>query len=180
MAKTHSTSLPKRKQGQRYHPPIEERLAKYTHKFTGPDACWIWIAARDGCGYGTLNFHKKGYKAHRFIYEREYGPIDRGMLVLHKCDVPSCVRPDHLFLGTNKDNKTDSVNKRRHAHGRRLPNATLDAATVLRIRELYATDRRYFSSNKSRGRYDRKTIAAMCNATYRAVDYVIGGGWKHV
>jgi hypothetical protein len=74
---------------------------------SGP--CWIWTGHRNNRGYGTLG---KNY-AHRYSYEKCCGPIPRGLCVLHRCDNPPCVRPDHLFLGTRKDNALDMSAKRR-------------------------------------------------------------------
>ena len=64
-------------------------------------------------GYGRLRVDGKKVLAHRASYEEFNGVITDGLLVCHVCDTPSCINPDHLFLGTNKDNYTDSVNKGR-------------------------------------------------------------------
>lgn len=82
------------------------------------DACWVWLSARDPNGYGRLTVFdaaKGGYRprlAHRVAFSLTRG--DPGDLcVLHKCDNPPCVRPDHLFLGTRADNMADCVQKGR-------------------------------------------------------------------
>jgi hypothetical protein len=76
-----------------------------------PEAgCWIWNLGKLSEGYG---WHIKE-KAHRFIYRIFIGPIPDNLHVLHKCDVPCCVNPKHLFLGTMSDNIKDCVLKGRH------------------------------------------------------------------
>jgi hypothetical protein len=62
--------------------------------------CWLWTAALLKDGYGGFKVERKMLRAHRFAWERKHGPIPKGMVVCHKCDVPGCVNPDHLFLGT--------------------------------------------------------------------------------
>jgi len=79
--------------------------------------CWIWMAAVQSKGYGSC--HIKGAKeslAHRISWTVYRGFIPSGMCVLHRCDVPSCVNPDHLFLGTKHDNSQDMVGKGRHGN----------------------------------------------------------------
>ncbi len=72
--------------------------------------CWIWTGYVGHDGYGQ---HGRSGKAHRLAWELTVGPIPDGLNVLHRCDTPVCVRPEHLFLGTSADNSIDMVRKGR-------------------------------------------------------------------
>lgn len=79
--------------------------------------CWIWTAGKSHNGYGKIEITGNGFKrterAHRVSYQQFVGPIPKGLLVLHSCDNPSCINPDHLFIGTQKDNIRDREDKKR-------------------------------------------------------------------
>lgn len=75
--------------------------------------CWEWVASGDSDGYGQLMVGKRMKKAHRVAWELANGPIPDGSFVCHHCDNPSCVRPSHLFLGSNSENMRDMVRKGR-------------------------------------------------------------------
>lgn len=77
------------------------------------DECWEWIAHKNNDGYGCFGFDGKVEGAHRIAYQLYVGEIPEGLCVCHRCDNPSCVRPDHLFLGTQADNMHDRDNKGR-------------------------------------------------------------------
>lgn len=83
---------------------------------------------------------KGPYMAHRLSYEAFCGPIPDGMYVMHKCDVPSCINPDHLCLGSHQDNMADRNAKKRHAHGNRHGKARLTEDAVRFIRRSDETD----------------------------------------
>jgi HNH endonuclease len=82
-------------------------------KVAKTDHCWTWEGSRHPQGYGTLSVGRKTVRAHRFSYELANGPFDASLDVCHHCDNPSCVRPDHLFLGTARDNMRDASRKGR-------------------------------------------------------------------
>lgn len=85
--------------------------------------CWNWKASKDRKGYGIC--HSGTYdRAHRVMWKVMLGDIPAGLCVLHKCDNPSCVNPDHLFLGTNIDNVKDRQSKGRTARGERHRSVT--------------------------------------------------------
>jgi hypothetical protein len=77
--------------------------------------CWIWTEGCDKDGYGKVQIQKKSLRAHRCAWMLFRGDLPDDLCVLHRCDVPSCVNPDHLFLGTNQDNTADRVRKGRGA-----------------------------------------------------------------
>jgi len=96
-----------------------ELAERFWNKVDRSGECWLWTAATHDFGYGWFRLpHKKEY-AHRVAYELAYGPIANDLWVLHRCDNPPCVRPDHLFLGTHRDNMNDATQKRRMAFGDR-------------------------------------------------------------
>lgn len=79
--------------------------------------CWVWLGARDARGYGRLRRRGRYVKAHRYVWTITNGEIPEGLFACHHCDNPPCVRPDHLFLGTQSDNARDMVAKGRSASG---------------------------------------------------------------
>lgn len=110
-----------------------ERLWRHTDKAPGQGPkgkCWLWTGDKSDKGYGKLEFCVGGsrtlkpskskvrscvIRAHRLSYLLHHGEIPFGLKVLHKCDMPACIRPSHLFLGTERSNFVDSVRKGRHS-----------------------------------------------------------------
>ncbi|HEU4345899.1 MAG TPA: HNH endonuclease signature motif containing protein [Candidatus Binatia bacterium] len=126
-------------------------------------------------GYGIYHFLGKAYRCHRLSWILEKGGIPEGMCVLHRCDVPLCVNPKHLFLGTRNDNNQDMVAKGRASrHGRRLGCGVhakkLDAASVVKMVD-----------QKRLGKLSQREIArraGVSDATFRAI--LKGKVWSHV
>ncbi len=134
--------------------------------------CWIWTGCKNEKGYGKFNPGFEPTKAHRFSYEEFVGPIPHSLWVLHQCDNPSCVRPAHLFLGTNKDNTQDKMDKDRHVKGETNGRAILTEEDVREIR------RRYRRGSYVSGSY---ALAREFGMSHGAVNEIVTGKtWKHV
>lgn len=86
---------------------------RFWSKVEKAEGCWLWTAYRDDDGYGSIRVGRKAELAHRVAWWLTNGPIPPGLHVLHRCDRPECVNPDHLFLGTQLDNVVDMYRKGR-------------------------------------------------------------------
>ena len=142
-----------------------------------PDGCWEWSGARDKNGYGQTKIGMRSVKAHRKIWAMLYGGIPEGLMILHHCDNPPCVRPNHLFLGTAKTNRQDAASKGHipppiHLRqvGENNPSAKLTADDVRDIRARYAT-----------GTISQKTLGEEFGLEQASVSHIIHRkSWKHI
>lgn len=85
--------------------------------FYSPDGCWYWTKTINLNGYGIMSLGRKMKSCHRISFFIHNGKLPHNLLVCHACDNTLCVNPNHLFLGTHKDNTQDMVKKGRHMHG---------------------------------------------------------------
>lgn len=98
------------------------------------NGCWEWQGPRNNCGYGQVwvmvGNKQRGLLVHRVMWEHAHGAIPHGLLVCHTCDNRRCCNPEHMFLGTSKDNSQDMVKKNRHISERRK--ITFEMAQAIR------------------------------------------------
>lgn len=99
--------------------------------------CWTWTDYCTSKGYGRIRVDERIRYAHRVSYEMHVGPIPEGLQVRHHCDNPSCVRPDHMTVGTSQDNSDDMVEHGRALTGEVNPMTPLSEADVREIKRLY-------------------------------------------
>jgi hypothetical protein len=151
---------------------LEDKLVERTKKKEG--GCWEWTGCRNRCGYGLIGHVVKGKKkvllAHRVAFAFYVGEIPEKMCVCHTCDNPSCVNPEHLWLGTHAENMRDKSLKGRLGglKGEKHPRAKLSRELVKEIRFLYAT-----------GEFSHNGLAETFKVSKAAVYYITTGKtWK--
>ena len=146
---------------------IESRIT--VDPFTG---CWNWPAL-SAYGYGRLSFYGRDFQAHRAAYAAYVSPVPSSLFVCHKCDNRACVNPDHLFLGTARDNVLDAFRKGRleppSFHGEKHPLAKMTRLKVMEARRCWAAGQ---SAAELAGRFGVST------STIRRI--VSGKYWAHV
>jgi len=154
-------------------PDLTERdVARFWSYLEDEDrsGCWQWRRTRRN-SYASFAIRGHTYPAHRVSWTLRYGAIPDGLNVCHHCDNPRCVRPDHLFLGTDKDNQVDCERKgrRRHAKGEGHGKATLTESLVVEARRRY------------RAGETQAKIAADLGVGIRAISTaIVGDTWAHV
>lgn len=141
-------------------------IERFESNISKTDTCWLWTGT---CQiYGNFGMGRKVYRAHRISYLLYIGEISKNSLVLHKCDNTICVNPEHLFLGTHKDNMKDMVHKGRASKqtGELGNSAKLTTEQILKIRE----DNRFQSEIAKDYNVQQSTISHIKNRKR----------WKHV
>jgi hypothetical protein len=155
--------------------PLAER---FWAKVDKSGTCWLWTAYRNAKGYGVIKSPGDDgptLLAHRVAWELTYGPIPAGVQILHQCDCPPCVRPEHLFRGTNADNVADRVRKGRNGprptpRGEASPDAKLREFQVREIRARYAA-----------GGVTWRSLAREYGVSTGTVQKILEGRtWRHV
>lgn len=97
-----------------------EKVDRFWARVDKDNDCWLWTGTTDPCGYGQVFWDKKAWMAHRLAWTLANGTIPEGMYLLHSCDNPRCVRPEHLRPGTQKENASDMVSRGRSRKGRKV------------------------------------------------------------
>ena len=131
--------------------------------------CWIFQGTLTKYGYGVIPDGYKQHAAHRLSYEIHKGSIPKGLLVIHSCDQPSCINPDHLRIGTQKDNMTDMVKRGRSPHSK------LRERDVIEMRRLWKDRHQPF---KKVTQQELATLFGVCQATVHTV--VTRQSWCHL
>lgn len=146
---------------------------RFWEKVNKTSTCWEWTGATV-FGYGVFTTNttelKKTYRAHRFAWEDIRGKIPKGMALCHRCDNRKCVRPQHIFVGTAKDNAQDAVKKGRNSFGERNGTAKLTNKQAQEIKILYKT-----------GAYAQRDLARKFQVSQTTIWSIVRGVyWKHI
>ena len=107
---------------------------RFWSKVNKTATCWLWTAGYFGNGYGAFGVNRINVGAHRYSYTLHKGEIGEGLVIRHTCDVRACVNPNHLIIGTPKDNINDMVERNRQAKGINCCNTKLTEDDVREIR----------------------------------------------
>lgn len=147
-------------------------IRRFWSKVVRTEGCWIFTGSLTHNGYGRLSANGHTYRAHRVAYEVSVGAVPDGMCICHKCDNRICVRPDHLFLGTDIDNIQDRNQKGRQCKGSGHHSTKLSEEDVIYIRTVY---------KPHHPKCGASALARMYGVTHHAVLCVISGrSWSHV
>jgi hypothetical protein len=152
---------------------LEQKFMRFVYP-EPTSGCWLWVGTEDFNGYGKFTYKgARDSQAHRVSHELFNGPIPDGLVVRHKCDVRCCVNPNHLELGTQKENLHDAISRGRDnkPFGERVAWAKLSDEKVREIKQILASGS-YESYVELAARYGVRTQAI---ARIRK-----GTGWKHV
>jgi len=109
-------------------------IDRFLSKVEKTENCWIWVGGKHRFGYGIFHFDGKCSTAHKFSYIYFNGEVENNLFVCHKCDNPTCVNPNHLFLGTIQENNADCKNKNRHIKGSKSGMSKLNEFQVKQIK----------------------------------------------
>ena len=151
---------------------IHEKLYELSMPVT-ESGCWIWLQYCLPQGHGRVFFRGRLWSTHRAAWEAFKGPIPQGAHVLHKCDVPCCVNPDHLYIGDHAQNMRDVKERGRSVGklaGTKNPHSTLDDTKVREIRSRYQS-----------GRFTQKQLSQEYGVAQTAISTIVRRqSWKHI
>lgn len=169
LCKTHYVRMKKHGAPERQNIPLQGRplIERFKEKYipVTETGCWLWTGSIDRYGYGRMSVDYKETSAPRLSWKLHKGEIPKGLHVLHKCDTPACVNPDHLFVGTHKENMHDAVKKGRP----RRPYTSFKRKDIIKIRRL-----------RKQG-YTLARLVKMFNACHTTIRNIYNNKrWKHV
>ena len=122
-----------------------------------PNECWIWEGAVGSDGYGRVRRKGATFSVHRYSYELFKGPVPEELCVMHRCDVPLCVNPTHLCLGTKADNTQDMLEKKRAGN-------TVHKLSYDKVQEVRALLRKGVTKREISERFD------ICRSTVQDIE----------
>jgi hypothetical protein len=152
---------------------LVERFMTHVDTESSPNGCWVWKAhVKEGYGYFNIGY-SRWHRAHRVSYLLFKGAIPEGLFVLHQCDNPPCVNPEHLSVGTHQENMRQRVMRGRYntqVRGSKHAKSKLTAEQVVQIRELYGT-----------GEFSQTKLGEMFGVTVGSIsDIVRNRVWRHL
>ena len=160
--------------------PSVEDIRRFWARVERGDGCWTWQGPRSSRAnwgpYGVFNWKRDGKqrqeRAHRFMWLVTYSELPKGLHVCHHCDNPLCVRPEHLFLGTDADNMADKCAKGRQSCGTQFKASVRRKLTEADVRRIIAL---------CRAGKGHREVAERFSVTRATVTYImLGKTWKHV
>lgn len=166
--------------------PLAER---FWEKVDRTGECWIWTGCRDSRGYGRFGVgrlaHPQVEAAHRMSYMLTYGPVPDGKEICHTCDIPACVRPEHLYAGTHAENQRDMSARKRAAtgerHGVHLHPERVSRGEARPLAKLTETDVRAIRAEYAAGGISAKRLGWKYDVSEMAVLKIVWRkAWKHV
>lgn len=138
-------------------------------KINEDNGCWEWMATKFPNGYGCFKLNRKSVGAHRVSYEIHNGKINKNMVICHHCDNPSCVNPEHLFVGTQKENLLDRKLKGRSVEGNKNGRCKLSDKDILAIKRLLAE------------KIDQRDIAKSYGVAQTTISAInLNKSWSHI
>lgn len=144
---------------------------RFWEKVDRTGECWLWTRCCFRQGYGLFRIHNNNYLAHRVAWELVNGEIPTGLDVLHSCDNPPCVNPNHLHIGTHSQNMLESVARCRWipCNGSKNGAAKLNDSDVMKIREL------------SLAGYSQNQLGRMFGVNGSNINFIVNRHtWRHI